>query len=253
MKYTLDGCILKNNKALLCPWHLMAKGYGRNSAKIQRNEVEAMTYTETKKHRAIGYLFMKRVLDIVISTIGIAVSILPMAVISLMIRLESPGPAIYTHNRIGKNGAPLPLLKFRSMYVDADKMIDAFTSEQKAEWEENFKLDNDPRITRIGNFLRRSSLDELPQLVNVLKGELSIVGPRPVVEEELEKYGENKGKFLSVTPGLTGYWQAYARSSCSYEQRMEMELYYVENANLWWDIKIIFATAGAVLRGHGAK
>ena len=200
-----------------------------------------------------GYLFVKRMLDICLSVIGLAIALLPMAIIALLIKIESSGPAIYVHHRIGKNGKPLPLLKFRSMRNNADELIKYFTPEQMKEWEKNFKLDDDPRITRIGKFLRRSSLDELPQLVNILKGDLSIVGPRPVVTEELERYGENKAKFLSVTPGLTGYWQAYARSTCTYEQRIEMELFYVENANFWWDIKIIFATFGAVLRGHGAK
>ena len=175
-----------------------------------------------------------------------------MALIALLIRLESPGAVFYVHNRVGKDGKVLPLLKFRSMYSNADEMIKNFTPEQKAEWKLNFKLENDPRITRVGRFLRRSSLDELPQLINILKGELSIVGPRPVVSEELEKYGRNKEKFLSITPGLTGYWQAYARSNCTYEQRMEMELYYVDNASFWWDIKIMFATVGTVLRGKGA-
>ena len=147
----------------------------------------------------------------------------------------------------------MPLLKFRSMHVNAEDMINEFSPEQRAEWEENFKLEDDPRITRIGKFLRKSSLDELPQLINILRGELSIVGPRPVVTEELERYGENKEKFLSVTPGLTGYWQAYARSTCSDEQRRERELYYVDYASFWGDIKIMFATVGAVLRGKGAK
>ena len=124
---------------------------------------------------------------------------------------------------------------------------------EKAEWEANFKLEKDPRVTKVGNFLRKSSLDELPQLLNVLKGELSLGGPRPVVAEELEKYGDQKEKFLSVLPGLTGYWQAYARSSCTYEKRMEMELYYVDHASFWWDIKILFATVGAVLKKNGAK
>lgn len=200
-----------------------------------------------------GYLFAKRMLDICLAVIGIVICILPMAIIAAMIRLESSGPAIYVHHRIGKNGKPLPLLKFRSMRDNADELIQYFTREQMEEWEQNFKLDDDPRITRIGKFLRRSSLDELPQLFNILMGQLSIVGPRPVVTEELEKYGANKEKFLSVTPGLTGYWQAYARSTCTYEKRMEMELFYVENANFWWDIKIIFATFGAVFRGFGAK
>lgn len=200
-----------------------------------------------------SYIIAKRVLDILVASVGLVVAFLPMVLIAVLIKLESPGPAIYVHNRIGKDGKPLPLLKFRSMQINADKLIQSFSLEQKAEWEKNFKLEHDPRITKIGNFLRKSSLDELPQLVNILKGELSIVGPRPVVAKELERYGENKAKFLSVTPGLTGYWQAYARSTCSYEQRMEMELYYVDNASFWWDIKIMFATVGAVLRGHGAQ
>ena len=200
-----------------------------------------------------AYLVAKRVLDIVVAFVALMLALIPMAVIVLLIRLESPGPAIYVHNRIGKNGKPLQLLKFRSMLKNADQMIDSFSPEEKAEWEANYKLENDPRITKIGKFLRKSSLDELPQLINVLKGELSIVGPRPVVEEELERYGDQRAKFLSVTPGLTGYWQAYARSTCTYEERVEMELYYVDNANFWWDIKIMFATVGAVLRGKGAQ
>ena len=219
----------------------------------EKEDARAAGSTVCERRSKKGYLICKRMLDIVLSLIGLALSILPMMIICLLIKLESPGPAIYLHHRIGKNGKPLPLLKFRSMYENADKMIQNFTPEQKAEWEENFKLENDPRITRIGRFLRRSSLDELPQLINIIKGNLSIVGPRPVVQRELEKYGENQAKFLSVTPGLTGYWQAYARSTCTYEQRMEMELYYVENANFWWDIKIMFATVGAVLEGRGAK
>lgn len=200
-----------------------------------------------------GYQIIKRGLDIVLSACALLVLAPLMLLICILIRIDSKGPAIFVHNRIGKNGRPLPLYKFRSMYMNAEAMIADFTPEQKAEWEQNFKLDNDPRITRIGRILRKTSLDELPQLLNIAKGDLSIVGPRPVVTDELEKYGKNKEKFLSVTPGLTGYWQAYARSNCSYEQRMEMELYYVENANLLWDIKIVFATVGAVIKGRGAK
>lgn len=217
-----------------------------------QNKFEAESPKERKKSRR-AYLAAKRILDITLSLIGLAVGLLPMAIIFLLIKIESPGPAIYVHHRIGKNGKPLPLLKFRSMRNNAEELMQLFTPEQRKEWERNFKLENDPRITKIGKFLRRSSLDELPQLFNILKGELSLVGPRPVITEELERYGENKDKFLSVTPGLTGYWQAYARSTCSYEERMEMELFYVDHANLWWDIKIIIATFGAVFRGHGAK
>lgn len=204
-----------------------------------------------KRNRWV-YFVAKRGFDVILAFFGLVFALIPMACIACLVRLESPGPAFYVHNRIGKNGKPIGLLKFRSMFLNAEDMIESFTPEQKAEWEANFKLENDPRITRIGKFLRRSSLDELPQLINIIRGDLSIVGPRPIVTKELERYGENKDKFLSVIPGLTGYWQAYARSDCSYEQRMKMELYYVENANFWWDIKIIFATVGAVLKGRGA-
>ena len=200
-----------------------------------------------------AYLFAKRFFDVIFSVAALALLAVPMALIILLIKIESPGPAIFVHNRFGKNGRPLPLLKFRSMHLNAEQMIKMFTPEQKEEWEQNFKLEDDPRITKIGSFLRRTSLDELPQFINILKGELSLVGPRPIVEEELERYGSEKEKFLSVTPGLTGYWQAYARSSCTYEQRMEMELYYVDHANFLWDIKIMLATVGAVLSRRGAK
>lgn len=200
-----------------------------------------------------AYHIVKRIFDVTVAAVALMVLSPVFLLLAVLIKLESRGPVFFVHKRIGKGGKMLPLYKFRSMYTNAEEMIAQFTPEQKKEWAENFKLDDDPRITRIGKFLRRTSLDELPQLVNILKGELSIVGPRPVVTDELEKYGIYKARFCSVTPGLTGYWQAYARSSCTYEQRMEMELFYVENANFGWDLKIIFATVGAVFRGHGAK
>ena len=214
---------------------------------------EQLIAVPAREHlRQLAYRFAKRMLDISVALVGLLLMVIPMGLIALLIKLESPGPVFYVHHRIGKDGRHLPLYKFRSMVTNAAELMAAFTPEQKAEWEANFKLENDPRITRIGKFLRRSSLDELPQLVNVLKGELSIVGPRPVVTRELEKYGSQAGKFLSVLPGLTGYWQAYQRSACSYEQRMEMELYYAENANFWWDIRIMFKTVSTVLAGRGA-
>lgn len=225
------------------------------SQNVQTTDLKENQQLPKKPIRKPGkaYLFFKRALDIAISVVALIIAAIPMAIVVLAIKIETPGPALYIHNRVGKNGTNLPLLKFRSMYINAKEMMEAFTPEQKAEWQENFKLKNDPRITKVGKFLRKSSMDELPQLINVLKGELSIVGPRPIVTEELERYGENKELFLSVTPGLTGYWQAYARSNCNYEKRMEMELYYAENANFWWDIKIIFATFSRVIRGYGAQ
>ena len=175
-----------------------------------------------------GYLAAKRCFDVVMSFLALILLSPLFLIIAIVIQADSPGKIIYGHHRIGKNGKPLRMYKFRSMVTDADKLIERFTPEQKREYEQNYKLENDPRITRVGKFLRATSLDELPQLVNVLKGELSLVGPRPVVEDELAKYGENADKFLSVTPGVTGYWQANGRSDTTYEQRMEMELYYVD-------------------------
>ena len=135
------------------------------------------------------YLIAKRIVDFFLACVGLVFAILPMGIILVLIKLESQGPAIYVHNRIGKNGKVLPLLKFRSMYSNSAEMFEAFTPEQKAEWQRNFKLENDPRITKVGNFLRKSSLDELPQLINILKGELSIVGERGIIETTKKNIG----------------------------------------------------------------
>ena len=212
---------------------------------------ETLEHTSTQQKKS--YLIAKRIFDVLSASAALLVLSPVFLVVSLLIKLDSKGPVIFKHNRIGKNGERIALYKFRSMVQNAEAAIKNFTPEQKAEWEKNFKLEHDPRITKIGAFLRKTSLDELPQLLNIIKGDLSVVGPRPIVEKELEFYGENRDKFLSVTPGLTGYWQAYARSDCSYEQRIEMELYYVDHASFWWDIKIIFATVGAVLCRKGAR
>ncbi len=210
---------------------------------------------QTLRHnfRKRRYLHLKRILDVTCA-IGGMIVLLPLLVcITIVIKIDSKGPAVYKHKRIGKNGAPFWLYKFRSMHENADEMFQHFTPEQMIEWNQNFKLKNDPRVTRVGKFLRESSMDELPQLLNILQGNLSLVGPRPVTQAEVDRYGENKEKFLSVTPGLTGYWQAYARSSVDYRTRMEMELYYIDHFSLWWDIKIVCVTVGAVLRGTGAE
>ena len=138
------------------------------------------------------------------------------------------------------------------MVKDAEEMIALFTPEQRKEWEENYKLKNDPRITKAGKFLRKTSLDELPQLFNILKGEMSFVGPRPVVSDELSWYQNNKDRLLSVKPGLTGWWAANGRSEVSYPERCDYELYYVDNASLLLDLKILFKTATIVFSRKGA-
>lgn len=200
----------------------------------------------------INYISVKRIIDVIISIIGLIVLSPIFLILAIIIKLDSKGPVFFAHTRYGKDGKKFKMYKFRTMYENAQDMINDFTPEQMKEWKENFKLQDDPRITKVGKFLRKTSLDELPQIVNIIKGDLSIIGPRPVIEEELEKYGDNKDKFLSVTPGLTGYWQANGRSSTTYEQRMEMELYYIDNISPKLDVKIFFKTIESVIKKEGA-
>lgn len=203
--------------------------------------------------RKKGYLFIKRLFDIIMSLIGLILLSPVFLIIAILIKIDSKGPVFFKHKRIGKNGKTIGVYKFRSMVINAEELLKQFTPEQMKEYEKNFKLDNDPRITKIGNFLRKSSLDELPQLINIFIGNMSIVGPRPIVTKELEKYGDQKDKFLSVTPGLTGFWQASGRSDVEYDERIKMELYYVDNCSLWLDFKIILKTFVAVIKKEGAK
>ena len=191
-------------------------------------------------------------MDLLLSTIALVVLSPVFLIISIMIKIDSKGKVFFKHKRIGRGGKTIYIYKFRTMVENAEELIKQFTPEQMKEFKENFKLENDPRITRVGKFLRKTSLDELPQLINIIKGDLSIIGPRPVIEEELEKYGNNKEKFLSVMPGLTGYWAANGRSCTTYEQRMSMELYYVDNISFKLDAKIFFKTIISVIKREGA-
>ena len=205
-----------------------------------------------KKASKINYISIKRAIDVIISLIGLILLSPIFLLLAIIIKIDSKGPVFFSHTRYGKNGKKFKMYKFRTMYENAQDMIKDFTPEQMKEWKENFKLKDDPRITKVGKFLRKTSLDELPQIVNIIKGDLSIIGPRPEIEEELEKYGDNKDKFLSVTPGLTGYWQANGRSSTTYEQRMEMELYYIDHISPKLDVKIFFKTIESVIKKEGA-
>lgn len=199
------------------------------------------------------YDFVKRFADIICSAIAIILLSPFFIIISIAIKATSKGPVIFVHNRVGKNGKKIGIYKFRSMVMNAEELIEKFTPEQKEEFKKNFKLENDPRITKIGKFLRKTSLDELPQLFNILKGDLSIVGPRPIIEVETKIYGKYKDMLLSVKPGLTGFWAANGRSDTSYKRRRAMEIYYVKKRSLLFDIKIIFKTVISVFKGDGAK
>jgi undecaprenyl-phosphate galactose phosphotransferase len=177
------------------------------------------------------------------------------AIISLWIYKDSPGPIIFKHKRVGKNGKEFPCYKFRSMCVDSERKLAELLEKDplaKAEWERDFKLKDDPRITKSGAFLRKTSLDELPQLFNVLKGEMSLVGPRPIIQDEVVKYGEYISDYYMVLPGITGLWQTSGRSDIDYDERVQMDSWYVRNWDVWFDIVLIWRTIKVVLGGKGA-
>lgn len=222
------------------------------------NGVSAELQAESKVLEAksdIFYRIIKRIFDVLISGIALILLSPLFLIIALSIKLNSKGKVFYKHKRIGKNGEYIYLYKFRSMYSDSKERLEEMLKDPKIkkEWEENFKLSNDPRITKIGAFLRKASLDELPQLLNILRGDMSIVGPRPIIDDEIKKYGINKDKLLSVTPGLTGWWACNGRSCTSYDDRMKLELYYVDNKSIKLDIKIIIKTFISVIKRNGAK
>lgn len=225
---------------------------GETTENIETTSLRTQSDVKTKISKKV-YIKIKRVIDVILASVALILLSPLFAIIAIAIKIDSKGPVFFAHKRIGKNGKIIKLYKFRSMVINAEELIKSFTPEQMKEYKENYKLTNDPRITKVGKFLRKTSLDELPQLINIINGDLSIIGPRPVVADELEKYGVNKDKFLSVTPGLTGYWAANGRSNTTYEQRMKMELYYIDNLSLKMDIKVFFKTILSVLKKEGAR
>jgi len=198
----------------------------------------------------------KAMFDLTLAILLMPVLLPAILLIGVLIKLDSPGPVFFGHTRIGKNGKKIRVYKFRSMHKDAQerlKQILAEDQEARKEWEATFKLKNDPRITRVGNILRKTSLDELPQFFNVLKGDMSFVGPRPVVEEEIVNYYKENARFYNmVKPGITGLWQVSGRSDTSYERRIDLDNWYVLNWSLWLDIVILFKTVRVVLKLDGA-
>lgn len=203
------------------------------------------------KHRAL-----KRIFDILFSLTILVLFAPVFALIALFSICTSKGPVVYAHKRIGRGGKVFKCYKFRTMYKDADNRLQELLAKDpdlKKEWEANYKLKNDPRITSIGHFLRKTSLDEFPQFWNVLKGDLSVVGPRPVVLDEIvTHYGEKAGKVLSIRPGLTGLWQVSGRNDTSYAKRISLDEEYINNQSLVLDIKLVLKTIPAMLFSRGA-
>lgn len=197
---------------------------------------------------------VKRGFDVIVGLLVIFMLLPLLGVLALIVKSDG-GPALYGHTRVGRNGKKFRCLKFRSMVVNSDEVLKELLASDpaaRAEWEREFKLKHDVRVTRIGRFLRRTSLDELPQLWNVVRGEMSLVGPRPVVDQELERYGINRKYYLMVMPGITGLWQVSGRCDIDYTTRVLLDVKYVKNWSLHSDIGILFKTFFVVLRGSGA-
>jgi undecaprenyl-phosphate galactose phosphotransferase len=201
-------------------------------------------------------IFIKQCFDFTVGTFLLILSFVPIFIAGLLIRLDSPGPALFSQYRIGKKGRAFRCYKFRTMFQDADEKLEELINgneDIRREWEKSWKIREDPRITRIGKFLRTTSLDELPQLINVLKGEMSLVGPRPVIQEEIDKYYKDAAELcFSVPPGITGLWQVSGRSNTGYDYRIALDSWYVRNWNLWLDVVILLKTLRVVLKREGA-
>lgn len=222
------------------------------------HEVPNVTYAAPQQTiRAYGVRgALKRVTDIVLASLAIVFLSPVMLPLALFIRLSDGGKALFVQQRIGRNGKEFRCYKFRSMVIDAQECLDrvlAANPDAREEWLATQKLTDDPRITKFGSFLRRSSLDELPQLINILRGEMSIVGPRPIIRAEIDKYGPYFGYYCHVRPGLTGLWQVSGRSETSYEKRVALDVAYVTTWKYLGDFKIMLQTIPAVVRSVGAK
>lgn len=197
------------------------------------------------------YRFTKRAMDLLVSLIGLPLVGALYLVFGFLIKLEDGGPILFRHRRLGVHGQEFDAFKFRTMWVNADDVIKSDEHLRK-EFEQSFKIKEDPRVTRVGAFMRRYSLDEFPQLINVLKGEMSLVGPRPIVKEEAGKFGEWLSKRLSTKPGMTGFWQVGGRQETSYEERVRMDLFYIDYWSIWLDIILLLKTIWKVFRAEGA-
>lgn len=195
--------------------------------------------------------FLKRMLECALVIPGLILAAPVFLLIAIAVKLDSPGPATYRRRVVGAGGKEFDAFKFRTMRVDADEYLEHHPELEK-EFKETGKIKDDPRVTRLGRFLRKTSLDELPQLVNVIRGEMSLVGPRMITQVEMEKFGKWQHNRLTVKPGLTGLWQVSGRSNLLYQDRVRLDMYYIRNYTIWQDIKILFNTVGAVLRRDGA-
>ena len=201
------------------------------------------------------YRVLKPLLDLLVVLLVLPIALPLGLLVAALIRLTSPGSVLYRHRRIGQYQQPLYVWKFRTMYEDGDSVLEQYlrsNAEAREEWERTQKLKDDPRVTPIGQLLRKTSLDEVPQLLNVLTGQMSIVGPRPIVDDEQSKYGEHFRTYTYAVPGITGLWQVSGRSNVDYPERVMMDVEYVEQWSFWMELKILFKTVPTILKHTGA-
>lgn len=214
-------------------------------------ESKAVLLNKDKIRSRFIYHGMKRLFDIVAATCGIVMLSPLMIIIAVLIKAEDHGPIFYKQVRVGKNGKTFKMYKFRSMFVNADKMLDKLKEQNDVDGP-MFKMKKDPRVTQIGHFIRKHSLDELPQFLNVLKGDMSLVGPRPPLPSEVEEYSEYDKQRLFVIPGCTGLWQATERNEVGFTEMVQLDIEYIQKANLFFDLWIIWKTVEIVIKPNGS-
>ena len=239
-----------NPRKSLLRWSEFRKGSPTIPYEVISKEPSSLPAVEIIRNQSRYRRTLKRIGDIIFSLIVLTLGSPIFILIGILVKLSSPGSVFYIQKRVGRNYREFGCIKFRTMYKDADDLLPNLLEKyplMRKEFEKDFKLRQDPRITKLGRFLRRSSLDELPQFFNVLKGEMSVVGPRPIVSNEIIKYSLFMEEVISVRPGLTGLWQVSGRNNLSYKKRVELDLFYARNRNFLLDLEIIILTLGVLL------
>ena len=219
---------------------------------LERNSTATQVEVAHEYKKNVGYFIIKRIIDTIGAICGILLMSPVMIVVGIWIKLDSKGPVFFAQNRIGQDGKKFKMYKFRSMCMDAECLLDKLKDENEMSGP-MFKIKEDPRVTKIGRFIRRTSIDELPQLFNILKGQMSLVGPRPSLPKEVVQFTSFQKQRLIAKPGLTCYWQVRGRSDISFKEWMEMDVEYIEERNTWIDIKLIFKTVGVLFGDEGAR
>ena len=239
-----------NSGKSLLRWSEFRKGSPRIPFEVISNEPSSLLAAELIKNQSRSGRSLKRIGDVVFSLLVLTLGFPLFLLIGILVKLTSAGSIFYIQKRVGRNYREFGCIKFRTMFQDADVVLPDLLEKyprMRKEFEKDFKLRHDPRITKLGRFLRRSSLDELPQFFNVLRGEMSIVGPRPIVNNEINKYGIFMEEVISVRPGLTGLWQVSGRNNLSYKKRVQLDLFYARKRNFILDLEIIILTLGVLL------